>query len=329
MEYKTDILTGVRPTGGLTVANYLGAVNVVKNFQDQGCSTLVFVADLHALTDREPFQIKDNALEVVADYLALGIDPQRTKIFLQSAIMGETTSLMALLARQTTVAELLRVPTLKDKLKNNANPENANALLLFYPVLMAADILLQKAKQVPVGEDQLVHLEITRRLAERFNKKYGEVFALPQPLKIKSLRLLSLKGEGKMSKTNPDGALFLTDTPKEIEKKIKSAETAFEGKMNERLESHILIAKSLAKNEAQRSEIDEIIKEHQAGKAVMGKFKQAMTEITQNFIADFQENRQKIIEDPGYIQSILEEGNKIARTNAQETLEAAKKALGL
>lgn len=329
MEYKTDILTGVRPTGGLTVANYLGAVNVVKNFQDQGFSTLVFAADLHALTDREPSQVKDNILGVVADYLALGIDPQKTKIFIQSAIMGETASLMALLARQTTVAELLRVPTLKEKLKNNASPENANALLLFYPVLMAADILLQKTKQVPVGEDQLVHLEVTRRLAERFNKKYGEVFALPQPLKIKSLRLLSLKGEGKMSKTNPDGALFLTDTPKEIEKKIKAAETAFEGKMNERLESHIIIAKSLAKDEAQKSEIDEIIKEHQSGKAVMGKFKQAMTKITQNFIADFQEKRQKIVEDSGYIQSILEEGNKIARANAQETLEAAKKALGL
>jgi tryptophanyl-tRNA synthetase len=329
MEYKIDILTGIRPTGGLTVANYLGAVNIVKNLQDQGYSTLVFVADLHALTDREPSQVKNNILGVVADYLALGIDPQKTKIFLQSAIMGETTSLMALLARQTTVAELLRVPTLKDKLKNNTNPENANALLLFYPVLMAADILLQKAKQVPVGEDQLVHLEVTRRLAERFNKKYGEVFALPQPLKIKSLRLLSLKGEGKMSKTNPDGALFLTDTPKDIEKKIKGAETAFEGQINDRLESHIIIAKGLAKNDDERKEIDGIIKEHKSGKPVMGKFKQAMTKITQNFVTDFQEKRKKIIENPDYIQSLLDKGDKIAKTNACETLEAAKKALGL
>jgi len=329
MEYKTDILTGVRPTGGLTVANYLGAVNVVKNFQDKGRSTLLFAADLHALTDREPSQIKNNSIEVVADYLALGINPLKTKIFLQSAIMGETASLMALLARHTTVAELLRVPTLKEKLKNSANPENANALLLFYPVLMAADILLQKAKQVPVGEDQLVHLEVTRRLAEKFNKSYGEVFALPQPLKIKSLRILSLKGEGKMSKTNPSGAIFLTDSPKEIEKKIKAAETAFEGKMNEKLESHILIAKGLAGNKDEILEIDNIVKEHLSGKAVMGKFKQEMIKITQNFIAGFQEKRNKIFKDPDYINSVLEEGNKIAKTNAQETLDSAKKALGL
>lgn len=328
MEYKTDILTGVRPTGGLTVANYLGAINAVKNYQDQGFSTLIFVADLHALTDREPSQVKNNVLEVVADYITLGIDPKKTKIFLQSSIMGETTSLMALLARQTTVAELLRVPTLKEKLKNNSNPENANALLLFYPVLMAADILLQKAKLVPVGKDQLAHLEITRRLAEKFNKKYGKVFPLPQPLKIKSLRLLSLKGEGKMSKTNPDGAIFLTDSPEKIDKKIKAAETAFEGKMSEKLESHIIIAKGLAEHDSQKSEIDAIISEHKQGKAVMGKFKKLMAEITKNFIIDFQSKRSKLAKNPEYIKSILEEGNKAAKANAQETLDSAKKALG-
>lgn len=327
MDYKTEVLTGIRPTGDLTVANYLGAVAPIVELQAQGISPMVFVADLHAMTDNEPATVRKYLHGVVADYIALGVDPKKSKIYLQSDIIGEVTTFTALMARHISVAELLRVPTLKDKLKANANPETANALLLLYPVLMAADILLNRARKVPVGEDQLAHMEVTRLLARRFNKKYGETFPIPEVLQVKSLRLLSLKGEGKMSKTSPSGAIFLTDDLKTVANKIKVAETAFEGVMNERLESHILIAKGLAKTESECNEVDAIIKSHKSGKQVMGQFKQSLTRIVQNFLEEFQEKRDEIMRDQSYIPSVLEEGAKTARENATETLEEVKRIL--
>lgn len=327
MKYKVEVLTGIRPTGSLTIANYLGAVVPVVDLQAQGISPVVFVADLHAMTDNEPSVIKKYLHEIVADYIALGVDPQKAKIYLQSDIIKEVTAFTAILARHISVAELLRVPTLKDKLKANANPETANALLFLYPVLMAADILLNRAQKVPVGEDQLAHMEITRLLARRFNKKYGKVLPIPQVLQVKSLRILSLKGNGKMSKTNPGGAIFLTDNLKTVAKKIKAAETAFEGVMNEKLNSHILIAKGLAKTESERDEIDSIVKAHKNGKPVMGQFKQLLTCVIQNFLKEFQEKRIEIRRDKSYIPSVLEEGAKVAKENATETLEEVQKAL--
>ncbi len=329
LPFAAELLTGVRPTGSLTVANYLGAVAPIVELQAQGLSPLVFVADLHALTDSEPSAVRENVCGVVADYIALGIDPKKGAIYLQSDIMGEVTAFTALLARHMSVAELLRVPTLKDKLKGSARPETANALLFLYPVMMAADILLNRAKKVPVGEDQLAHIEVTRLLARRFNAKYGELLPIPQALHVKSLRILSLKGEGKMSKTNPGGALFLTDDAKTIAAKIKTAETAFEGKMTDKLESHILIAKGLARDQSQRDEVDAVIKDHMSGKAVMGTFKKLFTGIVQNFIEEFQAKRSAVVSDTLRIPSVLGEGERIARKNAVETLDAAKKALSL
>jgi tryptophanyl-tRNA synthetase len=327
MQYKVELLTGIRPTGDLTVANYMGAVAPIVELQAQGVSPVVFVADLHAITDNEPAAVRQYIHGVVANYLALGLDPQKTRIYLQSDITGEVATLTTFLSRLISVAELLRVPTLKDKLKSNARPETANALLLLYPVMMAADILLNRAKMVAVGEDQLPHMEVTRLLARRFNKRYGEIFPIPQVLQVKSLRILSLKGEGKMSKSNPDGAIFLTEDAKTVAKKIKAAETAFEGVMNDKLESHILIAKELAKTESERDEVDAIIRAHKSGKPVMSQFKQLLTRIVQNFLEEFQEKRVEITQDPLYIPSVLEEGAKVARENAIETLDEVKKVL--
>lgn len=327
MQYKVELLTGIRPTGDLTVANYLGAVAPIVEFQVRGVSPVVFVADLHAITDNEPATVRKYIHGVVADYIALGVDPQKAKIYLQSDIMGEVTTFTALLARIVSVAELLRVPTLKDKLKNNARPETANALLLLYPVIMAADILLNRARMVAVGEDQLPHMEFTRLLARRFNKRYEEVFPIPQVLQVESLRILSLKGEGKMSKSNPGGAIFLTDDLKTVSSKIKAAETAFEGVVNEKLESHILVANELAKTESERDEVDAIIKAHKSGKPVMGQFKQILTRIVKNFIEEFQTKRAEVTRDPSYIPSVLEEGAKVARENAIETLNEVRKIL--
>ena len=324
---KVEILTGVRPTGDLTVANYLGAIKPIIELQNKGCAPMVFVADIHAMTDSEPSTAKKFINEVVADYIALGINPNKTKIFAQSDIENEVAVLTVFLSRIVTVAELLRVPTLKDKLKAHCKPETANALLFLYPVMMAADILLQRAEKVPVGEDQLAHLEISRELARRFNKRYGKVFPIPQPFQTKALRILSLKGEGKMSKTSPQGAIFLTDDAKTVAQKIKGAETAFEGKMTEKLESHILLAKELCKKKSEQEEIDALIKKHKKGELVMGQFKNVFTRIVQNFLTEFQTKKAEITRDPLCIPSILEQGAKIARANAQETLRLVKKAM--
>ena len=326
-QHNVEVLTGIRPTGDLTIANYLGAVAPIVEIQLQGISPVVFVADLHAITDREPADVRQYIYAVVADYIALGVNPKKAIIYLQSDIAGEVATLTTFLARHISVAELLRVPTLKDKLKKSDRPETANALLLLYPVLMAADILINKAKKIPVGEDQLAHIEVTRLLARRFNKKYGKIFPIPQALQVKSLRILSLKGEGKMSKTNPGGAIFLTDNMETVAKKIKAAETAFEGVINEKLKSYILIAKKLAKNKSECDEVDAIIKAHKNGRPVMGQFKQLLIKIVQNFLKDFQNKRDKITQNPSYIHSILEKGAEIARENANQTLDEVKKAL--
>lgn len=326
VKYVTDIVTGVRPTGDLTIANYLGAIKPILDLQASGQKLMLFVADLHALTDNEPTVVQQYTKEVVIDYLALGINPDRTIIYKQSDIAGEVTTLTALLARQITVAELLRVPTLKDKLKANARAETANALLFLYPVMMAADILLQRAKQVPVGEDQLSHLEVTRLLAERFNKKYAEIFPLPQPLQIKSLRIQSLKGESKMSKSYPEGAIFLTDSLEQAAKKIKTAETGFAGEMNEKMTSHILVAKELAKSEVDKTAIDELVTRHQQGESVMAEFKQILTRIVQGFLQEFQTKRAEIAKDPARIDTILAAGAKVAKTNALDTLSSVQTA---
>jgi len=331
LEYKTELFTGIRPTADLTIANYLGAILPIVKLQKENKSNLVFIADLHAITDNEPKLIKEYVQNTLIDYLVLGIDPEKTKIYLQSAIEKELSFFTFLLSRHISVAELLRVPTLKEKikqkLKKNIKPENANTFLFLYPVLMAGDILINRAKKVPVGEDQLPHLEITRLIARRFNKKYGPLFPLPQTLKIKTIRILSLKGKEKMSKSLPEGAIFLNDDPKTVAQKIKSAQTAFEGQMTENLKSCILIAKSLAKTKNEIETIDQMIKNHLAGKKIMKEFKEMLTKIVQNFLAEFQEKKQKILKEKDYLSFILTEGNKIAKENALETLEATKKIL--
>lgn len=322
--HKVDLYTGIRPTGDLTLANYVGAVKPLLDLQKQGVKSLVFVADMHSLTDNEPSVANKFSREVVADYIALGLDPKMTDIYIQSAISYQVSYLTMLLARHASVAELLRVPTLKDKLKNNAQPETANALLLLYPVMMAADILLQRAKTVPVGEDQVAHMEVTRRLARDFNGKYGEVFPVPAVQQIKSLRILSLKGSGKMSKSVPEGAIFLTDSVAKAVKKIKSAETACEGEMSRSLESHIILAKELCDDKTIHAEIDSIISEHLAGKQVMGKFKSIFAEIVSKFLLEFQARRAEVVRDPKFIDDILEKGASIAQANAEETLSLVK-----
>lgn len=327
LPYGVDILTGIRPTGDLTIANYVGAIKPLLNLQEKNRSSMVFVADLHALTDNELVVAEKNTPEVVADYLALGLDPNKCEIFVQSAIKEEVFELTNFLLRHVTVSELLRVPTLKEKLKDGQKASQANALLANYPVLMTADILLQRAKYVPVGEDQLPHMEMARTIIRRFNKEYGNIFPQPLVQEVKPLRLKGLDGEAKMSKTHPEQAIFLTDTPEEASKKIKRAKTAFEGEITPTLLSHIELVKSLAKKEKDLLSLEEIIKKHTAGEKVMGTFKDLMTSVVTDFLKEFQEKRILVINNQSYVSATLERGTLIAKRNAQQTLKAVYNAM--
>ncbi len=321
----TNMITGIRPTGDLTIANYLGAIKPLLEKASQG--TAVFVADLHALTDNEPSIIARYRFEIVKDYLALGVDPSSFYIYLQSSIGSETTKCANYLARLITVAELLRIPTLKDKLRGNLAPETANAALLGYPVLMAADIFLQDCNTVPVGEDQVAHLEIARELARRFNKRYGNVIHEPRPLELKTLRLLSLKGDGKMSKSNPAGAIFLTDTTDVIRKKIKAAETASPGEMTIKVENLDLMAQLLTiHNRKAQEEFQNLLRLHQAGEKVMGTFKSKLAEITVAFVSSFQSRRQAMTDD--YVKEVLATGTEIAKKKAKSVIVKMESAMG-
>jgi tryptophanyl-tRNA synthetase len=324
--YAVEIFTGMRPTGNLTVANYVGAVKPLLQLASSGARPTIFVADMHALTTHEPADVAKLNLSVVADYIALGLDPQKVDIFLQSSIQQETLEATFMLMRHVSVAELLRVPTLKDKIRNGQSEATASALLACYPVMMAADILLQRARYVPVGIDQLPHIEVTRLLADRFNRQYGSVFPLPDSQIVEPIKILGLKGTGKMGKSIPDEAVFLADPEGVIRKKIKSAMTACPGEMTEALKSNIALAQGLCYDSERLDAVDSLIAQHMAGEKVMGSFKALLAEIVVDFVRGFQERRALLEKQPDYLNGVLEAGNQRARQIACETLRLAREA---
>lgn len=326
LAFGAGLFTGIRPTSSLTVANFLSAVKPTIQLQALGERPLVFVADLHALTTHSVQDTMKYSHGIVADYIALGLDPGNTDIFIQSDLKAEVFALSNYLMKLVTVAELLRLPTLKDKIKEGASAESASVLLALYPILMASDILLQRANKVPVGEDQVAHIEFTRKIARRFNAAYGDVFPMPEALERQSpLRILGLKGTAKMSKSNPEDALFLTDLPDVIEKKIKRATTASEGQMTPALQSNIVIAQGLASSSEQTHAIDAIISEHLEGKQVMGAFKKLFSSIVIGFVQNFQRRRATISDK--MIQDLCSSGISVARTHASKTMELVECAV--
>lgn len=322
-----DIFTGIRPTGQLTVANYLGAIKPIIELQERNLDMMVSVVNLHALTTHEPKESKQFTGEVVLDLLALGLNPEKTGLFIQSDLKEELSVLTMILARHISVAELLRVPTLKDKIKSGQEAETANTLLLLYPVLMAADVLLPRAEQVPVGEDQLAHIEVMRELARRFNNTYAPVFPVPKPYTTKALRILSLKGETKMSKSYPEEALFLDDSEDVIRQKIKRAETAGAGDLTPNVLSLFEIAKGLAKDVEERKYFKTLLKRHEGGDQVMVEFKEALTTVTLDFLTKYQKRREEIVNNSSFVEETLKQGREKAKTLAQETMALVEAAM--
>lgn len=331
---KRRIISGFRPTSDLTVGNYLGAIKPVLDIQnDPSNDQYVFVADLHGLTDHDPRDIAPYRDEVVQDCLALGVDPEMTTLYMQSSIEEEVVQIANRTAPYVSVSELARTPNLKEKMqtavrKGDLDTESnlsANFGLLGYPVLMAADIYAQKAPLVAVGEDQEPHLELARTIANRFNKQFDDpALVVPRILAVEAVRVMALDGKGKMSKTNPNQAVILTDEPDEARRKIGRAVTAAQGEWNQVLDSHFKLAHAISNDDA-RAELEEIKAAHMNGKPVMGKFKQVWGESTVTMLADFQDKKSKITDED--VAVALATGTQKAKANAAEVLSNMKRVM--
>ena len=321
------VLTGIRPTRNLTIANYIGAIMPIISFQEQGLKPYVFVADIHALTDNEPEVLKYGN-EILFDLLATGVDPTKSTIYKQSSIANEIGVLTLLLARHVSIAELKRLPTLKEKVKDE-NIESSNVLLLMYPVMMTADILVQRSNIIPVGKDQISHIEIARKIARRFNNEIVDIFPEPETHVLEMVKILSLRDESKMSKSSPEDAIFLTDSPDVVALKIKRAKTSNSGTMSDNLESHIAIIKAICNDVEILLKIDLLIKDHMKGQNVMGNFKKIFTEVVIDFLSGFQSRRKEIIANKEKYLIDLQQSSNVAIINAKETMKIVYNTLNL
>jgi tryptophanyl-tRNA synthetase len=321
------VLSGVQPTGNIHLGNYLGAMKQFVDLQNEA-ECYFCVVNLHSITiPQDPRQLREKTRDVAALYLAIGLDPEKATIFVQSQVPAHAEAgwLLQCVAR---VGELNRMIQFKEKSKGS---EAVAAGLYTYPVLMAGDILLYQATHVPVGEDQKQHLELTRDIAERFNRDYGEIFTLPEPLIGKvGARIMSLDNpEKKMSKST-EGAysnITLLDEPKLIEKKIKRAVTDSENQVRYDPEtkpgvSNLLSIYSLLSGKT----IAEL--ERQYENAGYGQFKKDLAEVAIHHLQPIQEKFREI-RSSSYLDEVLKKGAEKANGVAEATLRQMKEAMGI
>lgn len=326
------IVSGIQPSGKMTLGNYLGAIKNFVALQDSSEEQdfLVFVADLHAITvPQDPKTLRSNIRSLVAVYLACGLDPKKVSLFIQSEV-HEHAELGYLLQTITYIGELERMTQYKDKMVKQVS--GVSSALLTYPVLMAADILLYNADAVPVGEDQKQHLELTRDLAQRFNSRYSETFKLPEPLipKNGAAKIMSLQEPTKkMSKSDPidKACIFLLDEPNVIRKKIASAVTDSDGiikydPVNKPGVSNLLTILSAASNK----DIKDLEQEY-VGRGY-GEFKKDVAEAVVNMLEPIQKRYNELL-NSDEIDHILDEGREKASMLARKMVSKVKRKMGL
>ena len=321
------MLSGIKPTGRLTLGNYIGAIRQFVEYQDE-YEMYIFIANLHAITvAQDPKELKQNTKDLIALYLACGLDPEKVTLFLQSDV-HQHAELGWILTCHSYMGELQRMTQYKDKTAKGETGITAG--LFTYPCLMAADILMYDADFVPVGVDQKQHVELTRDIAERFNNRYGETFRIPQPLTPKvGAQIYSLQNPTKkMSKSedNPKATIDLLDDPAAARKKIMSAVTDSLGTIqydpeNQPGVSNLLMIHSSLSNEP----LDALVARFQ-GKGY-GDLKKETGQIVFDFLSDLQSRYREIIAS-GKIDEILREGNEKASRIAERKLRKVKKKLG-
>ena len=327
MSEKKRILTGIQPTGQLTLGNYIGALSQMVKLQNE-YDSYIFVADLHALTiPKDPKDLHERIKKLIAMYIACGIDPKKNTIYIQSE--NEYIPAMSyLLECATYYGEASRMVQFKEKSKKNTN---FTLGLLTYPVLMAVDILYCDANYVPVGIDQKQHVELARDIADRFNKHYGETFVLPEPLISKSgTKIKDLKDPTKkMSKSeeNPQGVISMFDDPEVIKKKIMKATTDSDNivKFDEENKPGISNLLNIA-SVITGKHIEELEKEFQ-GKGY-GDFKKYVAEVTAEHVSKIQQKYNELINSKE-LEEILDNGKEKTRQLAKNKFELIKERMGV
>ncbi len=330
MSAKEIVVSGIRSTGYLHLGNYFGAIhNYVRMQEDYNC--YFFVADYHSLTTHpDPKDLKSNVFRVAAENIASGLDPEKVALYAQSDVpeIPELYLLMNMLAYK---GELEKVPTFKDKVR--LNPDNVNAGLLTYPVLMAADILVHRAAKVPVGKDQEQHLEMARNFAQRYNHRYGEVFPEPQVFRFdeNSVKILSLDGNGKMSKSeNVNATIYLSDDDALIRKKIMKAKTdGGPAEPNAVMPDYIANLFQLMHLVSEQSTYEHFSATYKACNIRYGDFKKQLAEDMSKFVQPIRERAAELQKDEDSLRKVLKAGAEKARESASRTLALARNGIGI
>jgi len=324
---KQRILSGMRPTGPLHIGHLVGALANWRDLQD-AYECYYMVADWHALMSEyaKPQDIPKNTIDNVADWLACGLDPKRSTIFVQSDV-PEHTELHIILSCITPLGWLERVPTYKEQMQNITDKDLSNYAFLGYPCLQAADILIYKASVVPVGEDQVAHLELTREITRRFNSMYGEVFPEPQPKLTQAARLLGLDGR-KMSKSYGN-AIGIGEAPEETRKKVMTMFTdplRIHKKDPGRPEVCNVHSYFRVFAPERAKEIDVACRAAQIGCVDC---KKELAERLNSYLQPIRAKRAELLSTPDVIDGILRDGCKKARHVAAATLNDAREAMGI
>ncbi|MCR4587474.1 MAG: tryptophan--tRNA ligase [Lachnospiraceae bacterium] len=327
-ETKKRMLSGIQPSGDLHLGNYLGAIkNWADRVNDYEC--FYFMADMHTITVRqEPAELRKRSLNQLAQYIACGLDPEQNVLFLQSHVPAHA-QLSWVLNCYTMFGELSRMTQFKDK--SEKHHDNINAGLFTYPVLMAADILLYQPDYVPVGEDQKQHVELTRDIAQRFNSIYGDVFKVPEPFISKQgARIYGLTTPGdKMSKSIPEGCVFIMDDPDTIARKFKKAVTDSDTENCVRYDRDNKPGVANLMNiyaTITGKTYEEIEKEFEG--MGYGKFKPAVGEAVIEQLRPIREEAERLIKDKAYLDDIYKQGAERAAYVANKTLRKVYKKVG-
>ena len=327
MEQKKRIFSGIQPSGDLTLGSYMGAIKNWVALQDE-YDCLYCIVDMHAITVRQvPADLRRRSLEQLAQYIACGLDPQKNIMFIQSHVPAHA-ELSWVLGCYTQFGELSRMTQFK--MKSQQHADNITAGLFTYPVLMAADILLYQSDLVPVGEDQRQHVELCRDIAARFNNSFPDTFTLPEAFIPKmGARIMSLGNpENKMSKSDPDGCVFLMDKPEDIMRKFKRAVTDSDGVVRFDRETKPGVSNLMCIYSTFTGKSNDEIAAEFEGKGY-GDFKLAVAEVTADALAPVQAEYARILADKAYVDEVLKNGAERASRLANRTVSKVYRKVGL
>ena len=326
-EKKPVLLSGIQPSGNLCIGNYLGAIKNWKKLQ-YSYDSIFLVVDMHALTIKQnPSELRKRCLSYVAQYIACGIDPEKSTIVIQSHV-PQHTELMWILSTISYIGELNRMTQYKDK--SNKNSNNINAGLFTYPILMASDILIYQADLVPVGADQKQHLELARDLAGRFNMQYSETFVIPKPyIQKEGARVMSLQEPNKkMSKSdeNLNNLIAILDSPEIIRKKIQRAVTDSDNKIrynnnNPGISNLMMLYSTLSSNKI--AEVENKFRDKK-----YSEFKKELGDLCVDYLSPIRNRYNEIINEKSYLESVLIKGAEEANYRARKTITKVYRKVG-